>query len=287
MPFQPRLKLWQTLYGIRQVIIKAEGKNRVMQNIIIKRLATIDELQQLQKVEEAVWNVATIPIHQTYTALNNGGIIIGAFDRDELIGYLYSFPGFRNGQAYICSHMLGILPPYRTNNLGVKLKQKQAEIAKDAGFSMITWTFDPLESKNAYINLHQLQAVGAIYLENHYGNLNDGLNTGLPTDRIQIIWEMKLSNKQIDHLDETQILLTVDEQRRPSQKTQDITKGKRWFVGIPGDFQTIKTNDFSLAKEWRFESRAIFQRLFALGFKAVDYIYDADNTQGFYVFEHQ
>lgn len=258
-----------------------------MQSIIMKRLATIDELQQMQKVEAAVWNVATIPIHQTYTALNNGGIIIGAFDRDELIGYLYSFPGFRDGQAYICSHMLGILPAYRTSNLGVKMKQKQAELAKDAGFSMITWTFDPLESKNAYINLHQLQAVGAIYLANHYGDLNDGLNTGLPTDRIQIMWDINQSKKQINHLEEAKILLTVNEQRRPLQRLHDITKGSRWFVGIPGDFQTMKTNDFSLAKEWRFKSRAIFQQLFALDFLAVDYIYDADNTQGFYVFEHQ
>lgn len=256
-----------------------------MQNIIMKRLATIDELQQMQKVEAAVWNVATIPIHHTYTALNNGGIIIGAFDGEKMIGFLYSFPGFTNGQSYICSHMLGILPAYRTSNLGVKMKQKQAELAKDAGFSMITWTFDPLESKNAYINLHQLQAVGAIYLENHYGDLNDGLNTGLPTDRIQIIWDMKSPKERIDHVDETQTLLKVGEQSRPLQEPQDITKGKRWFVGIPGDFQTIKTNDFALAKAWRFESRVIFQQLFAFKFQAVDYIYDATNKQGFYVFE--
>jgi len=257
----------------------------MVNQIRIKRLTTIEELQQMQQVEQAVWNMATIPIHQTYTALNHGGIILGAYDGEELVGFLYSFPGFKDNQAYICSHMLGILPAYRTSNLGAKMKRKQAELAKDAGFSMITWTFDPLESKNASINLHQLQAVGAVYLENHYGDLNDGLNTGLPTDRIQIIWDMKSPKERIDHVDETQTLLKVGKQSRPLQKPQDITKGKRWFVGIPGDFQTIKTNDFALAKAWRFESRVIFQQLFAFKFQAVDYIYDATNKQGFYVFE--
>ncbi len=257
----------------------------MLDQIRIKRLTTIEELQQMQKVEQSVWNMATTPIHQTYTVLNNGGIILGAYEGKKMVGFLYSFPGFKDNHAYICSHMLGILPAYRTSNLGAKMKQKQAELAQNAGFSMITWTFDPLESKNAYINLHQLQAVGAVYLENHYGDLNDGLNTGLPTDRIQIIWDMKPPKERINHVDETQTLLKVGEQRRPLQEPQDITKGERWFVGIPGDFQTMKTNDFTLAKAWRFESRAVFQQLFALDFQAVDYIYDTTNKQGFYIFE--
>lgn len=238
----------------------------------------------MQQVEKSVWNMATIPLHQTYTALNNGGIILGAYDQDEMIGFLYSFPGFKHKEAYVCSHMLGILPSYRKSGLGIQMKQKQAEIAKQAGFQMITWTFDPLESKNAYINIHLLGAVGAIYLENHYGDLDDGLNTGLPTDRMQIKWDMITDKERINQVEEQYVLLTADAQWKPLKQQRDLQSKAYWFVQIPSDFQGLKATDFSLAKAWRFAARDVFQGLFTKGFQATNYLYDQTDHWGYYVF---
>lgn len=117
-----------------------------MDNVVIRALTTMEELKQMQEIETAVWQMPPLPVHQTFTALNNGGIILGAFDDKKLIGFLYSFAGFDGHVSYICSHMLGILPAYRASGLGVQMKIKQAEIARDMGYQMITWTFDPLES---------------------------------------------------------------------------------------------------------------------------------------------
>lgn len=252
--------------------------------IIIKRLTTIEELEAMQAVEKAVWDMPTTPLHQTYTALNNGGILLGAYDGTKMIGFLYSFPGFDGKAIYVCSHMLGIIPAYRKSGLGVQMKQKQAEIAKTEGFSYITWTFDPLESKNAFINIHHLQAIGAIYLENHYGDLDDGLNSGLPTDRIQIVWDMKIGEHERMTMDGARLLLAKDVLGKPKRMEQDLLTENVWMVGIPSDFQAIKATNLALAKSWRLESRATFQALFSAGFEAVGYQLDEDQQQGYYIF---
>src|SRR5699024_10712291 len=130
--------------------------------------------------------------------------------------------------AYLCSHMLGILPEYRKGGLGVKMKLKQADIAKALGYQMITWTFDPLESLNAYVNLHKLGAVAAHYKPNHYGSMDDKLNKGLPSDRIQIEWYLNKNNFNLNHsFDERKVLLqmTTDGEPRVVKEAFDRMEG--------------------------------------------------------------
>lgn len=254
-------------------------------DIEIKKLTTIEELHDMRLVENAVWDMPSIPVHQTYTALNNGGIILGAYRKEELVGFLYSFPGFNGKETYVCSHMLGIKPAYRQNGIGIKLKQKQAELAKEAGYSYITWTFDPLESKNAYVNLHRLRAVGAFYLEDHYGDLGDELNSGLPTDRIQMMWDLKMPSDDRIIMNDAPMLLKIDKERKPQRIAREIEEEDKWVVVIPGDFQAMKSTNFALAKAWRLASREVFQALFAANFQAIDYRYEAEQQQGYYLFE--
>ncbi|QGS68395.1 GNAT family N-acetyltransferase [Oceanobacillus sp. 143] len=187
-----------------------------MNNIEIRPLETMDELIEMQKVEESVWQADSIPVHQTYTVLNNGGIILGAFDQNKMIGFLYSFAGFDGKSAYLCSHELGILPAYRKGGLGERMKQMQADLAKEAGYEIITWTFDPLESVNAYLNLHKLGAEGVLYKENYYGVMEDELNQGLPSDRIHIKWKINQRNIVRDlSIQQSQVLLEKKQDGSP------------------------------------------------------------------------
>ncbi|SES92693.1 Predicted acetyltransferase, GNAT superfamily [Oceanobacillus limi] len=246
--------------------------------IQIRRLTTIEELYQMAEVEEAVWVAPPTPIHQTYTASYNGGLMLGAFDGDKMIGFQYSFAGFDGKKPYLCSHMLGILPAYRGRGLGVKMKQKQAEVAREMGYEMMTWTFDPLESLNAYLNLHKLGGVGAAYKVNHYGMMDDGLNTGLPTDRIQIEWWFNEENLSYDAdaLAEENLLLEVNSKGEPV-KTKHFTdkldhEKDFWFVAVPSSFQQLKKRNQELAIVWRYETREVFQALFHHGYKATDLV---------------
>lgn len=261
-----------------------------MKKIAIKILSTREELHQMQKVESAVWNMDPIPVHQTFTALNNGGILLGAYDGDHMVGFLYSFAGFTNQVPYLCSHMMGILPAYQTSGLGVKLKQKQAEIANEKGYRIIMWTFDPLESKNAYLNLHKLNAVGALYKTNHYGSMSDDLNQGLPSDRIQIEWDIADSisgSGSFIPLQQNNLLLRGDQAGHPVVQSDfrslHLASDQAYFISIPNHFQKIKQANFELASEWRFKSRKVFEELYERGFQAVDLLKEDGQDYCYYV----
>ncbi|WP_164669878.1 GNAT family N-acetyltransferase [Virgibacillus doumboii] len=255
-------------------------------NVEIRQLTTMEELREMQQVEEAVWQMPPNAVHQTYTALKNGGVILGAFDNDKMIGFLYSFAGFDGKKSYLCSHMLGILPDYRKGGLGKRMKLKQAETASKIGYSLITWTFDPLESLNAYLNLHKLGAIGASYKKNHYGSMNDGLNQGLPTDRIQIEWYIdEQKTPQNIPLDNSKLLLDVNESGIPFTKMDTFNPANdNWFVAIPSSFQTIKKQDFDLAKKWKQQSSEVFEILFKNGYTATDLLRDDSKQISYYYF---
>lgn len=260
-----------------------------MKDIEIRLLTSIDDMNIMQQVEETVWSMPPIPVHQTYTATHNGGIYLGAFIDKELIGFLNSFPGYdpKTKKAYLCSHMMGILPEHRHRGLGRILKLKQAEIAKEMGYEMITWTFDPLESRNAYLNIHKLGATGAIYLQDHYGSLNDSLNQGLPTDRIIIKWDITKEHQvHKPELDENKILLRQAANQEPvlTEAYQDDLASGVWLVEIPEDFQTMKKDNFELAKNWRYQVREVFEKLFAIGYQATNILRIPEKNQSYYVF---
>lgn len=258
--------------------------------IEIRQIGTLEELRSMQQVEKSVWQMPTIPIHQTYTALNNGGVILGAYDKNKIIGFLYSFPGFDGEKPYLCSHMLGILADYRKEGLGKKMKLKQAEIAKQKGFSKITWTFDPLESLNAYLNLHKLGAVGARYKENHYGYMNDDLNQGLPTDRIQIDWNLENDRPSKAASFERKKVLLDSKKNQPILKeafSKELSSGEHWFVAIPVNFQKMKVEDFKLANAWRCQTRKVFQALFSEGYAATDLLRHHEDGTCYYYFSKQ
>lgn len=255
----------------------------------IRVLTTMEELIEVQKIEYAVWKMNPIPLHQTFTALKNGGILLGAFNHNRMIGYLYSFPGFDAGAVHLCSHMLGILPAYQVDGLGEKMKIKQAEIARELGYPMITWTFDPLESRNAYLNLHKLGAIGASYEPNYYGAMHDGLNEGLPSDRIKIHWNMsEIKQKQTHYFERRKLLLDAGEDGAPIvtevYKRADFHEENVYFIAIPTGFQEIKQADFELAKQWRLKTRDVFQTLFDEGLQATDLLRDHERSLCYYVF---
>lgn len=244
--------------------------------IDIREVKTIEQLEQVQQLEYDVWGTPPIPIHQTLTAVKNGGIVVGAYDDDKLVGFSYGFAGFREGKSYLCSHMLGIDENYRSKGIGESLKNAQQAIAVERGYDLMVWTYDPLETRNGYLNLSKLNAVCHTYMENCYGEMQDGLNKGLPSDRFEVRWYLT-SDYVINHvsIDATHAVAvascTLNEQGLPRLKitenyvfTEDI-----YTLPVPKDFQTLKAQNPALALEWRLQTRQLLQSLFAQGYTAV------------------
>jgi predicted GNAT superfamily acetyltransferase len=162
--------------------------------IVIRKCNGLDELNACVALQKEVWNfddLDLIPLRMFVVSQKIGGQVIGAFDGKELVGFTFSIPGSRAGHAYLHSHMLAVRDSFRNHGLGRRLKLAQRNDAIEHGFALLEWTFDPLEIKNAHLNLSRLGAIARRYSVNHYGHSSSPLQGGLPTDRLVAEWWLK------------------------------------------------------------------------------------------------
>jgi predicted GNAT superfamily acetyltransferase len=160
-------------------------------NIVVRRCTTVEEFQACVALQKEVWKYSdadVIPVRLFVVASKIGGQIIGSFDDDVLVGFVLSIPGSRGGHSYLHSQMLAVRESYRNFGLGRRMKLAQREEALERGFKLMEWTFDPLEIKNAYLNIEKLGAIARRYSVNQYGNSSSPLQGGLPTDRLVAEW---------------------------------------------------------------------------------------------------
>jgi len=178
--------------------------------ILIRACSGQEELEACVQMEVETWGYDEsdiIPRKAFLVAQKIGGQVIGAFDTalpgagpngtaESMIGFAMSLPGVKTGknsadgnpQPYLHSHMLAVRTAYRDRGLGAKLKLEQRREALSRGIRRMEWTFDPLEIKNAHLNIHKLGVIVRSYLVNFYGVSSSRLQGGLPTDRLVAEW---------------------------------------------------------------------------------------------------
>ncbi len=279
---------------------------------IIRLIETPEEMAAVEELQRLVWpgsETDVVPAHLLITAVHNGGLVLGAFVGNQLVGFIFGFPGLETTpdgpRAKHCSHMMGIHPQHRDGGLGFALKRAQWQMVRHQGLDHVTWTYDPLMSRNAYLNIARLGAVCNTYRRSEYGDMRDGLNVGLPSDRFQVDWwintrrvERRLSKRarptlSLESITEAELhpLYPVSTGTsawpRPPEQVPPLG-GHLLLTEIPGDFLALKDADFSLARDWRFFSRELFETAFAAGYLVTDYVFDrADGIpRGFYVLTH-
>lgn len=244
--------------------------------IDVKELKSLEEMEEIQQLEKSVWGMEPIPTHQTLTAVKNGGIMVGAYDEGKLVGFSYGFAGYKNGKIYLCSHMLGIDEAYRSRRIGEKLKEAQRRIAIEKGYDSMHWTYDPLETRNGYLNLTKLNGICDTYIENCYGEMQDGFNKGLPSDRFEVHWHLKSDyvDKQLEPKIENPLPLgelAFDGAGLPTLKISSLENLAEpvYSLPVPVDFQSLKAQSQKHAIHWRLQTRTVFQAVFAAGYTAV------------------
>jgi predicted GNAT superfamily acetyltransferase len=159
--------------------------------IHIESFTELSQFDQCVGLEEAIWGydpADMIPRRMFLLASRIGGQVLGAYDDDVLAGFAMALPGFRNGHSYLHSHMVGVLPQHRNRGIAKALKLAQRDDALARGIELIEWTFDPLEIKNAHLNIAKLGAIVRRYQHNFYGPSSSPLQGGLPTDRVYAEW---------------------------------------------------------------------------------------------------
>lgn len=169
-----------------------QGENRG--EIEIRPLTTLEHFERCVVLQLEVWGYTDgdlIPRRVFLVAQKIGGQVLGAFDGETVVGFAMSWPGYRDGRSYLHSHMLAVLPQYRNHGLGRRLKLAQREDGIARGFELMEWTFDPLEIKNAHLNIARLGAIVRRYQPDFYGPSSSPLQGGLPTDRLYAEWWLK------------------------------------------------------------------------------------------------
>jgi predicted GNAT superfamily acetyltransferase len=150
------------------------------------------ELHAVEELQKEVWQCSDLEvlpaIHMT-AAREVGSILLGAFDGGALIGFVYGFPGFEHDERVIHSDMLAVRDAYRDRGIGRALKLAQREHALTRGVKRITWTFDPMQTRNAFLNFEKLGVTADRYLRDFYGETTSPLHAG-GTDRLWVTWRL-------------------------------------------------------------------------------------------------
>lgn len=163
------------------------------EGIVVRKCTELKEFHACVELQREIWGEADLEVEPTtmfVVASLTSGQVLGAFDRDELIGYTLAVVGLHQNTAYLHSHQTGVRASYRNRGVGRMLKLFQREEALSRGIRLIEWTFDPLELKNAHFNLNRLGAICRQYLPDLYGVTTSPLHRGMATDRLLAEWRL-------------------------------------------------------------------------------------------------
>lgn len=161
--------------------------------INIREVRGIDELHAVESLQKEVWgcdDLEVVPAIHMIAAREVGAILIGAFDGAEMVGFVYGFPGFEGEHRVIHSDMLAVRAKNRDGGVGRALKLAQRDAALARGVDRITWTFDPLQTRNAFLNFDKLGVIADRYLRDFYGETSSPLHAG-GTDRLWVTWHLR------------------------------------------------------------------------------------------------
>jgi len=286
--------------------------------ITIRDLHTIDDLLQLKSVEKEVWGMAdedALPLTLAIALKTAGNVFLGAFaqgkpsagkeksQKEQLVGFAFGFLGFEEGVTTIHSHMLAVLEGYRHLDLGARLKQAQRERALAMGVREITWTFDPLQSRNAHFNFAKLGVLSDTYKVDFYGPETSSVLHRNGTDRLWVRWLLEskrvrdrlaakngggkntgVTSGRTETLDALRLLAPLvrfNGNGRPARaELGESLSRQRVSIEIPGDILAVERADMGLARQWRAATRWAFRESLKAGFVVAEYCRSVRGQQG-------
>jgi predicted GNAT superfamily acetyltransferase len=245
-----------------------------------------EELKVIVELETIVWSMPAseaVPHNMLFALIHSGGVVIQADEDGKAVGFALAIVALRGKEPILWSHMAGVIPSHQSSGIGFALKQAQRVWALEHGFKVIAWTFDPLQRKNAKFNLHLLKGVTSSYHVNFYGEMMDGINKGMPSDRLEVDWNLEdeaviaaangaPSTPIGDDYPVEAFLLHSLPDGLPHVQLPSSLSEKRYYVEIPYHLAALKRDNIQLAKNWQIGLREAMGSAFAQGFEAVDFV---------------
>jgi predicted GNAT superfamily acetyltransferase len=268
--------------------------------IVVRPLGKTAEFQECARLQQEVWGSAGVSPELLQVTAKNGGAVIGAFSGNHLAGFLYAFLARRRGRLAHWSHLMAVEPGFRDRGLGLRMKTAHREIALAQGVRTIAWTYDPLQSRNAALNIHRLGAEAREYLPDCYGSFPSRIECGLPSDRFVAEWQIARSHVARSMSDDRPAIpidalplanhVEWDARAFPINRSVHLNlRERRLLVEIPADPDRMRGLDVDLAQRWRLETRRVFQNYFGKGYRVTDFAAPpADNPRrAFYLLERR
>jgi predicted GNAT superfamily acetyltransferase len=270
--------------------------------VTIREVSDLEGYRQCLRLQGATWGrgfIDLVPGSMLMIAERTGGLVLGAFVGQRMIGFVFGFAGWKGDLKIQWSDMLAVRKSYRNLQIGLRLKLRQREILRRRGVQEIYWTFDPLESKNAYFNFQKLGVVVEQYLPNLYGKTHSPLHRGLETDRFLATWRMqtpsfvpRMKRKAGAHVHKGNLInpcsLSKDNDLVPGppnlRLTSKQTKGSdRLYLEIPTNISEISRKNFRLARQWQLCVRSACRNYLARGYVIHQFVSAAvDSRVGFF-----
>jgi predicted GNAT superfamily acetyltransferase len=263
-------------------------------SIVFRDITELSELREVEHLQKVVWSVDdldVLPALAMKPLVEVGGILIGAFHDEKMVGFVLGFPGRHGDENIIHSDMLAVLPEYRSFRLGFRLKLAQRERALAKGIETITWTFDPLRALNANLNFARLGVTANRYEIDYYGETSSVLHR-LGTDRLWVTWALN-SRRTIARISpdvgssETWLpkdavsLVVVGEEQQPI--ANDELSSDNALIEIPTNLDELLKQQTTLATDWRMATRKAFTKALSRDYIVHDFIVDKESQKGTYV----
>ncbi len=272
------------------------------EQITIRPLASQEDFQACVALQYATWGEdfgECVPPSILLAVQKVGGVAAGAFDADgRLLGFVFGMSGLRDGRPAHWSDMLAVRRDVRGRGLGVRLKTYQRERLLELGIEVAYWTYDPLEARNAHININRLGALPVRYVSDMYGEgTGSPLHSGLGTDRFVVEWELRgpraeaaLSNGEAagpgaGSLEDVPLAASALAGDRPRPAQPELPDAPRVRVEVPRDIQRIKAESPDAAAAWRSATRRAFIHYMEQDYGVTGFVREGDPARCYYLLQ--
>ena len=260
-------------------------------DITIREIDEVAHMRAVEELQKEVWGTSdldVVPLTHLVATREAGGVLIGAFDGETLVGFIYGFPGFDRGRLAHHSHMLAVKPEYRNSDLGRRLKLAQREYVIAQGIGLMTWTFDPLQSLNAHFNFTKLGVVSDRYLINFYGEDAASFLHRTGTDRLWVSWFLitERVNERISGVSEDVnpnlgrplVEVEVDDSPRRNRLTEGLAHDYA-SIEIPANINALQQERLDTALRWREDTRWAFIEAIKAGYFVAGFVRETRDEQ--------
>ena len=254
-----------------------------MPRIEIRRLRSLYEYRECERLQTEVWGNVGVSSEVLIVTQKCGGVVLGAITKGKVLGFLYAFLGRYHGRVVHWSHMMAVEKRHRNKGLGFRMKLAHRKMALQEGIKAICWTYDPLQSRNAALNIARLGVQVEEYLPDCYGSFPSLIEKGLPSDRFVVSWQIG-SARVARCLHRVRLrpinlnLPRINETRR-NEAGFIVNRGisfsfaePRLLLEIPTNTDEMRGRALKLARQWRLDARRMFQSAFESGYRVLDFV---------------